>query len=58
MNQKVEEKPNEVVRRSQWMLEYFQKACEHLKREQQYKEYSKMVIMLSIFIVIHLLNKS
>jgi REP element-mobilizing transposase RayT len=23
--------------RKEWMLEYFQKACEHLKREQQYK---------------------
>jgi hypothetical protein len=23
--------------RREWLLEYFQKACEHLKREQQYK---------------------
>jgi hypothetical protein len=37
MNLKVEEKPNEVVRRSQWLLAYFQKSCEHLKRNQQYK---------------------
>jgi hypothetical protein len=26
-----------VVRRSQWMLEYFKKACKHLKKEQLYK---------------------
>ena len=23
--------------RREWMLEYFKKSCEHLKREQQYK---------------------
>ena len=28
---------NEPESRREWMLTYFQKACEHLKREQQYK---------------------
>lgn len=37
MSLRAEEKPNEVVRRSQWMLDYFQKSCEHLKKNQKYK---------------------
>ena len=37
LHKKAEEKPNEVVRRSQWLLEYFNKACQHLKRKQTYK---------------------
>jgi REP element-mobilizing transposase RayT len=37
MSQRADEKPNEVVRQSQWMLDYFKKSCEHLKKEQQYK---------------------
>jgi len=28
---------DEPESRREWMLDYFQKACEHLKREQQYK---------------------
>lgn len=28
---------NEPESRREWMLDYFQKACEHLKREQQFK---------------------
>jgi hypothetical protein len=38
--------------RREWMLEYFSKACEHVKKEQKIK-YGKMVIMQSIFIVIN-----
>ena len=37
MNQRVEEKPNEVVRRSQWMLERFQKATESHSRNKNYQ---------------------
>jgi hypothetical protein len=37
--------------RREW-LEYFSKACEHVKKEQNIK-YGKMVIMQSIFIVIN-----
>jgi hypothetical protein len=39
ISRKVEEKPNEVVRRSQWTLAFFQKSCEHLKKEQKYKDW-------------------
>ena len=28
---------NEPASRREWMLAYFQRSCEHLKREQQYK---------------------
>jgi hypothetical protein len=38
--------------RREWMLEYFSKACEHVKKKQK-KKYGKMVIMQSIFIVIN-----
>ena len=37
MNLRAEEKPNEVVRRSQWMLERFQKATESHSRNKNYQ---------------------
>jgi hypothetical protein len=37
--------------RREWMLEYFSKACEHVKTKNI--KYGKMVIMQSIFIVIN-----
>ena len=42
--------------RREWMLDYFQKSCEHLKKEQKHKV-GKVDITLKLFKVIGLSNK-